>query len=343
MTTPLFAPPAALPSTASPVTIHTGGNEVSVSYLKDWHACKRAFYWRHAYQWDTGEAGLEPRYPMRRKTALARYAQPLGSAFHAAVAAWRLSDPEGGKYSDEAAMAAQRATLAASRSLFESEDDFAVVAAELDDLTLRYTKKWAGEFPDVRVLFRNDGPQVEKLYSIPLEGTRYVLNLRPDAILVAHGYVAGYELKTAGASRASAAMAELEWSPQVVSETYVLRQIEADTAGVYADLAVKGTTRSTEKFQRRLVTPPPELVDGFPGFVGRTIDAIDETVSGAVGRPVDEHLTMFPMTGMFTRECPNCAFRDLCWNPGRELAALPSFRPRVRATPADEATMEETE
>ena len=54
MTTPL--PP--LPSTASPVTIHTGGNEVSVSYLGDWHGCKRLFFWRHLYKWDTGEAAF---------------------------------------------------------------------------------------------------------------------------------------------------------------------------------------------------------------------------------------------------------------------------------------------
>lgn len=337
MTTPL-------PSTASPANIHTGGKEVSVSYLKDRVKCHRYFFWRHVFVWPTGERGIEPKYPTPRKNPIARYAQPLGSAFHAALEAWRRSDVTGGQYDRDAAMAAARANLASQRSRFESDDDYAVVLAELEDLTLRYCAKWKDEYPDVRVAIRDGEPMIEKLFEIPLGDTGYLINVRPDALVYAHGYLAAHETKTASAQRVWDTWAELENSPQTLAEMYVLRMSGEPVAGVYGDVAVKGGTRTVEKFQRKLITPDDALVDAFPSLAMDILAEIGEAT--AVPTPsLEDALATFPMTGMFGHRspCSGCEFAGMCWNPGREVATLGGFRARTRLPTETTATEEPTE
>jgi hypothetical protein len=336
------------PSTASPADAHLGGNALSVSFLKDWKECNRLFFWRHIFEWPTGERGIEPRYPVQRRTPLARYAQPFGSAFHAAVAAWRLSDWEGGQYDRDAAMAAARATLAGARHLFESDEDYAIVLAELEDLTLRYCARWANEFPDVRVLAIDGKPAVEMLFEVPLGDTGYVLNVRPDALVIAHGYLAAHEIKTASPQRAAATLAQLDKSAQSVAETWVLRmsrdRIGGDIAGIYGDVAVKGNTKTVEKFKRTLITVDEAIVDEFPSLVMDMLAEIGEA-SAVPFSSLEQGFAAFPKNGMFAGMggCDGCMARDLCWNPGHEAAALPAFRPRTRRPSEETITTEESE
>jgi hypothetical protein len=317
----MTAAPSPSVGTASPATAHTGGFAVSVSYLRDWHECRRKFFWRYVFEWPSGDRGAEPRFT----------GAPLliGSAFHAGVAAWRLSGWASGTYDRDAAMTAVRASFLARAPEFESEDEYAKALAETEDLMLRYTAKWANEYPDVRVHVLPDGrPAIEELFEIPLGNTPYVMNVRPDAVVVAHGFLAANECKTAAPSRARTTLSAMEVSPQTLAETYILRTLGLPVVGVYIDLAVKGNTRSVEKFQRVLITADEELVDAFPALVMEALADIGEAT--ALPGPLDTQLARFPMTGMFAGACERCSFRSLCWNPGSEAATLGAFRPRTR-------------
>lgn len=309
--------------TASPANIHVGGRDVSVSYLRDWVACRRLWYWRHAYVWESGDRGAEPRH-----TSIPLL---IGSAFHAGVAAWRAAGWQDGKYDADAALRATRDHLDARRDEFTDEDAWASAAAESVDLVQRYCAKWAGEHPDVTVLGDDAGPFIERLFEVPIGEDGYVLNVRPDAVVRAHGFLAVNELKTAAPSRAGATFAAMERSPQTLAELYVLRTLGNDIAGVYVDVAVKGNTRTVEKFQRRLVTCDDALVAGFPEVVADLLAEMREAAVPAF-LPLAEQLRLHPMTGMFHSECDRCAFAPLCWNPGTEQATLTAYRPRTAAT-----------
>jgi hypothetical protein len=307
--------------TASPTDVHVGGQHVSVSYLRDAASCRRLEFWRYRFVWPDGSGrGVETKWT----------SMPLliGSAVHAAVAAWRLSGWQTGQYDGAAALAAAREHAEARRDEFESEDTFADALAEATDLVTRYCTQWAHEYPDVRVWALDGQPAIERLFEVPLGESGLRLNVRPDAVVIAHDFLAVMETKTASASRAGATFAAQEVSPQTLAELWVLRSLGDPAAGIYVDVAVKGNTRTVEKFQRRLVTVDERLVDEFPALVQ---DMLADVLSAASAPylPLEAQLSAFPMTGMLTGRCDGCPMRSLCWNPGREAATLAGgFRPR---------------
>lgn len=315
--------PLPIHSTASPANLHSGGNDVSVSYLRDWGGCPRRWFWRHAYNTPEGW-GLE----------IVRTSLPMvvGSAVHAAAAAWRESGWRTGEYSLDAALAALRTHMAGRVHEFPNEDEHADAQAVGEDIFRRYSARWADEYPDFQVASDADGPLLERLFAVPLDGG-VTLNVRPDGVVFAHGFLAVLEMKTVAPSRVGPTLAMMERSPQTLAETYALRTLGHDVAGVYIDIAVRGRTRTVSPFNRKLIRPDESLVEAFPAIVGDVVRELQ--VASEIARDdtlsLPTKLSAFPMLGMFRGEsCARCEFAQLCWEfPGDEESALGEYRTRI--------------
>ena len=324
-----------------------GASAYGTHYLKSWDSCRRKWWLSKRAPHPDGE-GLRPRFT---GTPLL-----IGSGFHDGIEAYYRSGTKGkSDYSKAAALAAAEDTMKARRGEWPDRTSYSEGLGEVLGLLSRYHEWWGPSGPQddssiLQVVWDDDGPVVEREYSIPIAPGLPNFTCRVDALVRYRDWLYVLEHKTTTGRGVTALRNRMDLDSQATAECLVLQHHFPDEPihGVLLNMVLKGhSTRSKfapflrDQFARtayQMEQLKRDIANKFTE-IQRVNSNYDWLVNSDGLSPWDAAAQVFHLTGTSNGHCfaynRQCEYAELCKSVGlgTEAALLSGFKAAIPTPP----------